>query len=134
MEDAERYTISNAGVDQLWEFRVKSKNAQGNGPECLIQRARTAKKGTGTTDVKIQPRYLTDCNTELITKTRERAALNIRFFSIFVAPQSAPQSLRYKDLGADFVVLEWTTGDTSGIEGYQVIYEDFEQETVAIYI
>jgi hypothetical protein len=32
------------------------------------------------------------------------------------------------------VVLEWTTGDTSGIEGYQVIYEDFEQETVAIYI
>jgi hypothetical protein len=59
VEDAERYTISNAGVDQLWEFRVKSKNAQGNGPECLIQSARTAKEGTGTTDVKIQPRYLT---------------------------------------------------------------------------
>ena len=82
MEDAERYTISNAGVDQLWEFRVKSKNAQGNGPECLIQRARTAKKGTRTTDVKIQPRYLTDCSTELITKTRERESSSK--YSIFL--------------------------------------------------
>ena len=51
----ESYTISNAGVDQVWEFRVDSKNAEGNGPECQIQQARTAREGMGTNYVKHSP-------------------------------------------------------------------------------
>ena len=48
VEEKESYTISNAGVDQLWEFRVQSKNSQGNGPECQIKEARTAREGMET--------------------------------------------------------------------------------------
>ncbi|CAB3990725.1 contactin-4-like isoform X1 [Paramuricea clavata] len=82
VQGRESYTISNAGADQLWEFKVKSKNAQGNGPECQTQQARTAR----------------------------------------VAPKSAPQSLEYKEIGADYVILQWTQVDASGIEGYQLSY------------
>ena len=44
----ETYTITNAGVDQPWEFTVQSKNSQGNGPECQIEKARTARQGMKT--------------------------------------------------------------------------------------
>ena len=52
----ESYIILNAGVGQVWEFRVDSKNAEGNGPECQIHQARTAREGMGTNDVKYNPR------------------------------------------------------------------------------
>ncbi|XP_028407908.1 contactin-3-like [Dendronephthya gigantea] len=78
----ERVTISKAGVYQLWQFKVESKNAQGKGTECAIKETRTV---------------------------REK-------------PKLAPQSFGYKDVGPDYVVLEWTPVDALGIEGYQISY------------
>lgn len=40
----ESYTIVSAGADELWEFRVSSKNALGNGPDCPVLQARTARE------------------------------------------------------------------------------------------
>jgi hypothetical protein len=53
VQGTESYTISNAGADQRWEFKVKSKNAQGNGPECQTQQARTARVGMESSCFKI---------------------------------------------------------------------------------
>lgn len=44
----ERFTILNAGVYQLWEFKVESKNARGKGPECEIEETRTIRESMWT--------------------------------------------------------------------------------------
>ena len=41
---------------------------------------------------------------------------------IMTAPTVAPQSFRHKDIGSDYVLLEWVTVPYGPIEGYKVCY------------
>ena len=105
VKDAESYTISKAGVDQLWEFRVQSKNAEGDGPECSIEQARTARTGMETPDIVIQPRCQLNCSRsfvcdwvskltpwEAMKKQEDEAVLKILLLSFFSSTMATPNA------------------------------------------